>query len=151
MTQINDTNFIFWMISNVNHLHVFTSKHYSLLFSYFLTSRSFCLILLFRTETRVIQNNFNFLLLLGNELLKLVFFFSLSCLFFLSCAGRWALGLVAPPAVNAHLRHGQAWRFSTVFYQQAESCWLISFSSANLFSQPLKRRQQLFVAAFNSS
>lgn len=129
MTPIS---FFEWFLMLIIYMFLPTSYdialHYSPLFSYLLTRRSFCLILLFRKETRVIQNNFNFWLLLSelsywNEL----GFFSLSCLFFLSCAGRWALGLVAPPAVNPDLRHGQAWRFSTAFYQQAESCRLISF------------------------
>lgn len=128
MTPIS---FFEWFLMLIIYMFLPTSYyialHYSLLFSYLLTRRSFRLILLFGKETRVIQNNCNFWLLLGNELLKWVGFFSLSCLFFLSYAGRWALGLVAPPAVNPDLRHGQAWRFSTAFYQQAESCRLISF------------------------
>lgn len=153
MTPIS---FFEWFLMLIIYMFLPTSYyialHYSLLFSYLLTRRSFCLILLFRKETRVIQNHFNFWLLLGNELLKWVgVFFFFKLFIFSKLCRKMSLGLGCPSSCQSR---SEAWPSVTFFHCLLSASWVMPthlFSAANLFSQPLKRRQQLFVAAFNSS
>lgn len=153
MTPIS---FFEWFLMLIIYMFLLTSYyialHYSLLFSYLLTRRSFCLILLFGKETRVILILILiFLVIVGEWVIEMSWVFFFKLFIFSKLCRKMNLGLGCPSSCQSR---SEAWPSVTFFHCLLSASWVMPthlFSAANLFSQTLKRRQQLFVTAFNSS